>query len=578
MNQELLLAHFDRISDAPNAIPRLRSFVLNLAVRGKLVEQNQSEESASALLERIRTERARLVKEGKAREFNPLVLADGHTIVHKIPKNWKWVPLGETLNKHFGGGTPSKDKMAYWGGDILWASVKDIGKDKYVDQTIDRITEAGLADSSSNLIPPGNLIVVTRMGLGKVSINRVPLAINQDLRALCLSSLTLVDYHYIFFKTHAFVGTGLTVKGIKVGELLNIAFPLPPLAEQHRIVAKVDELMALCDRLEAAKAERENRRDSLSAASHHRLNNGANPEVLRKHAHFYLDHFPRITNRPKEIRQLRQTILNLAVRGHLVRQDPKDEPASFLSTRLEAEARTYAREQNIAPPKPEQIREENLPHRPPNGWIWTRLCSLFKVMTDGDHQPPPKTEEGIAFLTIGNITTGRLDFSNCRFVSESYLESVADYRKPSYGDILYTVVGATYGRPALVNTKRPFCVQRHIAILKPTNEVDTQFVYSLLASPLIYDQATRSTTGAAQPTVPLRPLRNFLVLLPPLAEQHRIVAKVNELMAVCDRLEAQLTTAQTESSRLLEAVLQRALAENPHQQQSYRYPLQVSGL
>src|SRR6266481_7061627 len=102
-------------------------------------------------------------------------------------------------------------------------------------------TEAGLSDSSSNLIPPGNLIVVTRMGLGKVSINRVPIAINQDLRALCLSSLTAVDYHYIFFKTHGFAGTGLTVKGIKVEELLRIAFPLPPLAEQYRIVAKVDE-------------------------------------------------------------------------------------------------------------------------------------------------------------------------------------------------------------------------------------------------------------------------------------------------------------------------------------------------
>ena len=185
-----------------------------------------------------------------------------------------------------------------------------------------------------------------------------------------------------------------------------------------------------------------------------------------------------------------------------------------------------------------------MPHPLPGGWIWARLCSIFKVITDGDHQPPPKEPDGVAFLTIGNITTGSLDFSNCRFVSPSYLESVAEYRKPLYGDILYTVVGATYGRPALVDTERPFCVQRHIAILKPPREIDIKFLRLLLASTLVYSQATKSATGAAQPTVALKPLRNFLVPLPPLAEQHRIVAKVDELMAVCDRLEVQLTARQ----------------------------------
>ena len=125
---------------------------------------------------------------------------------------------------------------------------------------------------------------------------------------------------------------------------------------------------------------------------------------------------------------------------------------------------------------------------------------------------------------------------------------------------LYTVVGATYGRPALVETNRAFCVQRHIAILKPVEAMSLRFLLALLASPLIYDQATRSTTGTAQPTIALRPLRNFLAPIPPLAEQHRIVAKVDALMALCDRLEASLATAADTRRRLLEALLAEALA------------------
>ena len=187
---------------------------------------------------------------------------------------------------------------------------------------------------------------------------------------------------------------------------------------------------------------------------------------------------------------------------------------------------------------------------------------MFKVITDGDHQPPPKADEGVAFLTIGNITTGRLDFAGCRLVPTAYFKSLAPYRRPAKGDILYTVVGATYGRPAVVQTDRDFCVQRHIAILKPVGEMDLDFLVWLLASPIVYSQATRSTTGTAQPTIALRPLRNFIVPIPPLAEQHRIVAKVDELMALCDRLEASLTTGADTRRRLLDALLAEALAPN----------------
>ena len=248
MNADRLIEHYEQIADAPDAIARLRRFVLDLAVRGKLVPQDPNDEPASELLKRITAEKARLVKAGLIKPVNPLRMLKGAHLL--VPTNWKLLPLGDIVNGHLGGGTPSKSNASFWDGDIRWASVKDVGKQKYLDETIDRITEDGLANSSSNLIPAGNLIVVTRMGLGQLSINRVPVAINQDLRALFLPQLVNIDYVYNFFLTYGMQGTGLTVKGIKIEELLGIPFPLPPLSEQHRIVAKVDELMALCDQLE----------------------------------------------------------------------------------------------------------------------------------------------------------------------------------------------------------------------------------------------------------------------------------------------------------------------------------------
>ena len=196
MNADLLLAHYERIADAPDAISRMRRFILDLAVHGKLVEQDPADEPASELFKRVAAEKAGLVKAGEIKKPKPLKVANGS--LYELPGSWTLVQLGEVIIKHLGGGTPSKAIADYWDGDILWASVKDVGKSKYLDETTDRITDAGLENSSSNLIEPGNLLVVTRMGLGKMSINRVPVAINQDLRTLFLSSLISIDYAYNF--------------------------------------------------------------------------------------------------------------------------------------------------------------------------------------------------------------------------------------------------------------------------------------------------------------------------------------------------------------------------------------------
>lgn len=509
MNAERLLSYYEQMADAPDAIDRLRRFILDLAVRGTLTSYSLSQTEIQTL--------------GELSEFIMGQAPPGNSY-NEDGIGTVFVKVGE-----FGERFP--EETAWTSKPLKFAKLGDV------------------------------LICVVGATIGKLNLG-IDCAIGRSVAAIRPQSR--LDQMFLYYSLMPVTmslredSRGTAQGVISRPDLATIPVWCPPLAEQRRIVAKVDELMGLCDRLEAARASREVARDRLAAASLARLN-APDPETFQTDTRFTLDALPAFTARPDQIKHLRQTILNLAVRGRLVPQDVNDEPASELLRRIATEIAAYGQANRIGQPNAEPIRADDLPFSAPRGWQWTRLCALFKVVTDGDHQPPPRADEGVAFLTIGNITTGRLDFSGCRLVPESYFKSLAAYRTPAKGDILYTVVGATYGRPAVVETDRSFCVQRHIAILKPVEAMSLRFIVTLLASPLIYDQATRSTTGTAQPTIALRPLRNFLAPLPPLAEQHRIVAKVDALMELCDGLEASLTAAANIRGRLLDALLAEAL-------------------
>ena len=179
-------------------------------------------------------------------------------------------------------------------------------------------------------------------------------------------------------------------------------------------------------------------------------------------------------------------------------------------------------------------------------------------MTDGDHQAPPKATSGIPFLVIGNLNTGNVLLDGCRFVPEPYYEKLDWSRKPTKGDLLYTVTGS-YGIPVKINSTEKFCVQRHVAIFKASSSSPIQYLSYLFQSKYSYEYATEVATGIAQKTVPLTSLRKMPVSLPPVAEQQRIVAKVDELMAICDQLKARLSDAQTTQLHLADAVVENAL-------------------
>ncbi len=539
MNAEHLLSAYEKIADAPDAIARLRRFLLDLAVRGKLVPQDANDEPAK----------------GFRKSADP-------TAPFELPNNWKWAEIGDQLDLLNG--------MAFKPTDWATAGLRIVriqnlnnpaAPFNFCDPEMAR--ERSLIDNGSFLISwsgtPGT-------SFGAFIWDRGPAVLNQHIfrcdfrtKAFIAAFLRLAingRLDEMIAKAHGGVG----LQHITKGKLEALLIPLPPLAEQHRIVAKVDELMGLCDRLEAARAGREATRDRLAAASLARLN-APDPETFEADACFALDALPALTTRPDQIRLLRQTILNLAVRGKLVSQDSNDEPASELLKRIAKEkARRVKdreiRQRDIQPPIP----SNEAPFDLPNSWVWTRLGTLCFLITDGAHHTPKYQDEGVPFLSVKDVSSGIIDFSNTRFISKEAHRELAKRCNPEFGDILLTKVGTT-GIAVEVDTEQEFSIFVSLALLKFSREnIDRRFLCYLINSPFVKRQSADNTQGIGNKNLVLRLINQFAIPLPPLAEQHRIVAKVDALMALCDRLEASLDQTAAARRRLLDALLSEALA------------------
>ena len=563
MNADRLLAYYERIADAPDAIARLRRFILDLAVRGKLVPQDPNDEPASELLERIVAERARLVKAGEIRKPRDIDGGENVIALFESPKCWRWVRL-DAVGAIIGGGTPSAgdaDNFATPGTGVPWLTPADLGgfSEQFISRGARDLSENGLQTSSATLMPAGTVLFTSRAPIGYVAIAANPISTNQGFKSIVPYVPDCSRFIALAMKTFSAEidakAPGTTFKEVSGKIVAGVPFPLPPLAEQHRIVAKVDELMELCDRLAAARTQREAMRDRMGAGSLVRLNDpDPNPVVFRNHAAFALENLAPLTTRRDQIKAMRQTILNLAVRGKLVPQDSNDEPAAELLKRIAKEKAGESKKTKPTISLTSSITRCDVP----SGWVITDLQSVCASITDGDHLPPPKSESGIPFLVIGNVRSQTIEFTGSRFVSPEYYEALDPIRRPRSGDLLYTLVGS-YGIPVVVRDNQPFCVQRHIGILRPSNFIDVGFLARAMESRLVFEQATACATGIAQKTVPLSGLRRLLIPIPPLAEQHRIVTRADELIALCDRLEASLSTGDDTRRRLLDALLHEVL-------------------
>jgi len=545
---KLLEKHFDLAFAAPDGIQRLRELILTLAMQGKLVPQDPKDQPASELLKAIEAEKQRLVKEGKIKQPKPLPEIKPDEVPYELPQGWVWVRLGN-ISQIIGG-------FAYKSGCFQTESTKQVLRLGNIRPDAIRLNENpvfiddALGEATSEFCLLKNDILITMTGtrskrdylytvrVEENPMNGVLLYINQRVGAirlffdsryvnLALKVETLKD---VIFSS----ATGSANQAnIGISNLREWMMPLPPLAEQRRIVAKIDQLMARCDELEKLRGDRNQKRITIHTAALDRLLTAKESSDFSTAWRFITQHFGELYSVKENVAELRKAILQLAVMGKLVPQDPKDEPASELLKAIELEKQKLVKEGKIKQPKPlPEIKPEELPYELPKSWEWVRLGNLFRV-TSGNNLTKDKMKEGSFPVYGGNGVAGYHNEFNTE--------------KPT---IVIGRVGYYCGSIHLT-PERAWITDNAFFTIYDEERLYQKFVIWLFKT--INLQVDTSST--AQPVISGGKIYPIPIPIPPLAEQYRIVAKIDQLMACCDELEQQIDAATSKRTELLKALM-----------------------
>ena len=566
MTLDRLLNYYEKIADASDAIPRLRRFILGLAVRGKLVPQDPKDEPTAELLKRIAAEKARLIKEGELRKPRKIEWTEELEVPFPIPRSWAWHRLSD-VGAIIGGGTPSAadaDNFAEPGQGIAWLTPADLGKHDgiCISHGARDLSKKGFRSSSATLMPKGSVLFTSRAPIGYVAIADNEITTNQGFKSIVPYVVDSARYIAIYFQAFGpeidAQASGTTFREVSGKIVSGLAFTVPPLAEQHRIVAKVDELMALCDRLEAARKAREAKRDQLAAASLARLNvPDPDPAVFQNHAAFTLDNLTPLTIRPDQIKALRQTILNLAVRGKLAPQDLANGAADDLLEKIASKRREWEDAKRVRKSKSDQIVPNDEKYLEiPESWAWARLVDigLTQTGTSPSSSNPDFFGDFIPFVKPADLDGATINYAGGGLSEEGIKHS----RLIPGNSALMVCIGATLGK--VNKNTQAVCCNQQINTIAPFLEELVDFIVLALKSSGFQELAWSKAGTGTLPIISKGKWEVLAVPLPPLAEQHRIVAKVDELMALCDRLEASLDQSAATRRRLLDALLAEALA------------------
>ena len=473
----------------------IKKKILDLAIRGKLVEQRPEDGTAEELYSQIQEEKKKLIVDGKIKKEKPLPEISEDEIRFDIPKSWKWVRLGE-VGSWASGATPSRLNLDYYGGNIPWLKTGDL-TDSFIDEVSEYITEKALKNTSVRLNPVGSvLIAMYGATIGKLGILNIPSTTNQACCAcICYGGIfNKYLFYYLFGMKSFFINKAMggAQPNISKEKIVNSLLPLPPLAEQKRIVDKVVEIFSRIDVIEKAKAD------------------------LAKDGNL-----------------LEKKFLDLAIRGKLVDQRPEEGTAEDLYNQIREEKKKLIAEGKIKKEKPlPEITEDEIPFDIPESWKWVRLGDIGSWSAGAT--PSRLNHEfyggDIPWLKTGDLNDSFID-NIPEFITNIALKKTSVRLNP-VGSVLIAMYGATIGKLGIL--KVPATTNQACCACICFNGVFNKYLfYYLLArrSSFIWQ-----AMGGAQPNISKEKIVCSLFAIPPLAEQKRIVKKIEELLPYCYKL------------------------------------------
>ena len=547
-------------------IKKLRALILELAVRGKLVPQDPSDEPASVLLERIAAEKTRLVKEeGLRTSANEVVdIADEYI---ECPSHWKWIRLGNIAKFiDYRGKTPNKIDAG-----VRLITAKNI-RYGYIDLVPEEfISEADYDQWMTRGFPRvGDTLFTTEAPLGNAAVIDINERFALAQRAICfqwhystVSRFMLIQILASPFQNQLLDNSsGMTAAGVKASRLKEIPVVIPPAEEQQRIIAKVDELMALCDQLEQRSESQLAAHQTLVEALLATLTDCADADELAQNWARLSNHFDTLFTTEASIDALKQTILQLAVMGKLVPQDPSDEPASVLLERIAAKKAQLVKEKKIKKEKPlPAIGENEKPFELPQGWVFERIAVFGLVGTGATpSRSNPAYWEPAEINWVSSGETAELFVGKTKEQISNLAIKETNVSIYPAGTLIVAMYGQGKTRGQITELLEPAGTNQACAAIRLIDETKAHKDFVKLFFRKAYLELREHAAGGAQPNLNVGKIASTVIPLPPIPEQHRIVAKVDELMTLCDQLKARLQTSQQTQLALAESLVEGALS------------------
>ncbi len=556
----LLEKHFDIAFAAPDGIKKLRELILSLAMQGKLVSQDPSDQPASELLREIEAEKKRLVKEGKIKQSKPSPEIKSDESPYTLPNSWEWVRLNNVFDvrdgthdtpKYVDIGYPLITSKNLYTGVLSFEDVKFISEEDYI-----KINERSRVDI-------GDILFAMIGSIGNPVI--VDCSENFSIKNVALFKFYSTDkpigryLHYFLKQAQKSMianSSGAVQSFVSLGFLRNYLFPLSPLAEQHRIVAKIDELMARCDELEKLRGDRDHKQITVHTAALNRLLIAKQQSEFNTAWQFITQHFSELYSVKENVAELREAILQLAVMGKLVPQHPSDQPASELLKEIEKEKERLVKEGKIKKSRPlSEIEPDEVPYNLPKGWKWVRL-GYVGAFERGRSKHRPRNEQRLfsngsyPFVQTGDVSKAKLTNNEINSCSSYYNDfGLQQSRLWSRGTLCITIA-ANIAETGFLGMEA--CIPDSIVAFISIDESLSKFVKVFID--VAKEDLEHFAPSTAQKNINLGIINDLIFPLPPLAEQHRIVAKIDQLTALCDNLEKQIDNANSKQANLLNAV------------------------